>query len=285
GGNPCSAAINAALGSATASDACGTVTLTSSDSPVSGTCAKSQTRTWTATNACGNTVTTSRTITWSSTGGTTVITVTGGPALGCNPSTSAIDAALGSATASNACGTVTLTSSDSPVSGTCAKSQTRTWTATDACGNTVTTSRTVTWSSTGGTTVITVTGGPALGCNPSSSAIDAALGSATASNACGTVTLTSSDSPVSGSCAKSQTRTWTATDACGSTVTTSRTVTWSSTGGTTVITVTGGPALGCNPSSSAIDAALGSATASNACGTVTVTSSDNPVSGSCVKSQ
>src|SRR4029450_1234268 len=174
--------------------------------------------------------------------------------LGCNPSSASIEAALGSATATDACGTLTLTPVDGPVTGSCAKSQTRTWTATDACGNTSSASRTVTWSQDNAPPTITATGTTFTpGCNPSSSAIDAALGSATATDACGTVTITSVDGSVSGSCAKSQTRTWTATDGCGNTATASRTITWSATSITPVITATGTTlTLGCNPSSASI---------------------------------
>ena len=79
-----------------------------------------------------------------------VITTTGTPASGniegCNPSSAQIQAALGSATATDACGTASITFSDgSVVSSGCDFTQTRKWTATDACGNTSTASRTATW--------------------------------------------------------------------------------------------------------------------------------------------
>jgi hypothetical protein len=68
--------------------------------------------------------------------------------LGCNPSASDITAALGTATASDACGAPTLTSSDgSVITNGCLRSQTRTWTAIDGCSNSTTTSRIVTWTS------------------------------------------------------------------------------------------------------------------------------------------
>src|SRR5256885_554349 len=71
---------------------------------------------------------------------------------------------------SERCGSVTPTPSDSAVTSTgCSRSQTRTWTLTDSCGNTATSvSRTVTW--TVDTTGPVFTGCPAgpidLGCNP-----------------------------------------------------------------------------------------------------------------------
>ncbi|MFV5690377.1 hypothetical protein ACM55M_17365, partial [Flavobacterium sp. ZT3R25] len=78
-----------------------------------------------------------------------VITATGTPingTLGCNPTADAIGAALGTATATDNCGAVTPTFTDGTiVIDGCLRSQTRTFTATDACGNSATTTRTVTW--------------------------------------------------------------------------------------------------------------------------------------------
>ena len=70
------------------------------------------------------------------------------------------------------------------------RTQTRTWTARDACGNTSTASRTVTWTSDNTAPVIT-TGGTTttLGCNPTSGDINGALGTATATDGCGTPTV------------------------------------------------------------------------------------------------
>jgi hypothetical protein len=68
------------------------------------------------------------------------------------------------------------------------RTRTRTFTATDACGNTATISRSVTW--TADITPPTFTGSYAtiaLGCNPSN--ISATLSSATATDGCGTPTV------------------------------------------------------------------------------------------------
>jgi len=294
GCNPSSAAIEAALGSASATDACGTPTVTSSTGGVqSNGCLRSQTRTFTATDACGNTATTSRTATWTFDITAPTVTATGDNlTLGCNPSEGSINGALGSASATDACGTPTVTSTTGAVqSSGCLRSQTRTFTATDACGNTSTTSRTATWTADVTAPTITATGGSlTLGCNPSSAAIEGSLGSASATDACGTPTVTSSTGAPQGTgCIRTQTRTFTATDACGNTATTSRTVTWTVDVTAPTITATGTPTngqLGCNPSSAAIEAALGAASATDACGTPTVTSSTGPVqSNGCLRSQ
>ncbi len=294
GCNPAATAITAALDGATATDNCSAttdITITSSDGAVLGSCSKSQTRTFTATDACGNTATASRTVTWTS--DTQAPGFTGSYAnvtLGCNPAASAITGALDGATATDNCtATVTITSSDGAITGTCSKTQTRTFTATDGCGNTATTSRTVIWTS--DTQAPGFTGSYAnvtLGCNPAASAITGALDGATATDNCtATVTITSSDGAVTGTCSKTQTRTFTATDGCGNTATISRTVIWTSDtqapGFTGDYSTVG---LGCNPAASAISGALDGATATDNCtATVTITSSDGAVTGDCSKSQ
>src|SRR6185503_12101187 len=159
--------------SATATDGCGPVTITSSDGTViNNSCTSSQVRTFTAVDGCGNSATTSRTVSWIAdltppafTGSYSNVT------LGCNPAASDIANALGSATATDGCGPVTITSSDGTVvNNSCSSSQVRTFTAVDGCGNSATTSRTISWTQdntppvfTGSYTNVT------LGCNPAAS--------------------------------------------------------------------------------------------------------------------
>src|SRR5439155_1373547 len=110
-------------------------------------CGRSQTRTFSATEACNNSSTTSRTVTWTVDTTGPSITASGSTLiLGCNPSPTQIEAALGTATATDTCGTAVVTSTDSTVTSSgCGRSQTRTFSATNACNNSSTTSRTVTW--------------------------------------------------------------------------------------------------------------------------------------------
>jgi hypothetical protein len=269
--------------------ACGAVTITSSDGDVqSDGCARWRIRTFTATDACLKTATTSRTVRWTSDNTPPAFTGTYGDVnLGCNPENPS--GSLGSASATDACGAVTITSSDGDVqSNGCARWRIRTFTATDACLKTATTSRTVRWTSDNTPPAFTGTYGDVnLGCNPENPG--GSLGSASATDACGAVTITSSDGDVqSNGCARWRIRTFTATDACLKTATTSRTVRWTSDNTGPVIT-TGGTTdnLGCNPTASDINAALGTATASDACGTVTITGQGAPPpppGGSCVAS-
>jgi hypothetical protein len=272
--------INTSLGSASATDGCGTPTLSQSDGAVtSNGCLRSQVRTFTATDACGNTATITRTVNWTADQTPPVFTGTyTDVTLGCNPTD--INTSLGSASATDGCGTPTLSQSDGAVtSNGCLRSQVRTFTATDACGNTATITRTVNWTSDVTPPVFTGTyNDVTLGCNPTD--INTSLGSASATDGCGTPTLSQSDGAVtSNGCLRSQVRTFTATDACGNTATITRTVNWTSDQTPPSIIITGAiTTLGCNPTSSAITAALGSATATDACGNPTLSFSDGTIS-------
>jgi hypothetical protein len=133
-----------------ATDACGTVTnITSSDATATTAgCTVTQVRTFIATDNCGNSATITRTVSW--TADQTPPTFTGtysNVTLGCNPNAAAITGALGSATATDACGTVTnITSSDATATTAgCTVTQVRTFIATDNCGNSATITRTVSW--------------------------------------------------------------------------------------------------------------------------------------------
>src|SRR6185369_17842003 len=189
--------------------------------------------------------------------------------LGCNPLTSDITTALGSATATDGCSTASITQqSDGSInSSSCSRSQTRTFTATDGCGRSATISRTVTWKVdldppgfTSSFTTVT------LGCNPLASDITGALGSASATDACGAATVTSppDGSVTSNGCSRSQKRIFIATDGCNNTASACRTVTWTedNTPPTFTSTFTTVP-LGCNPAASNITSALGSAAATD----------------------
>src|SRR2546426_6944159 len=111
--------------SPTASDTCGTATLAFTDSS-SGTCPVVHVRTWTATDACGHTSTASQTISVADTTPPTISAVPGPSTIEC-PAVPV----FASPTASDTCGTATLTFADSS-SGTCPVVHVRTWTATDA---------------------------------------------------------------------------------------------------------------------------------------------------------
>ncbi|HYV94342.1 MAG TPA: HYR domain-containing protein [Chitinophagales bacterium] len=252
------------FGDATATDACdGNVTITHSDATTPG-CTGGITRTWTATDDCGNTATCSRTI---------IIHDVTPPIITCPSVTSPIECPaqpnFGDATATDACdNSVTITHADVTTAA-CGNtySTTRTWTATDDCGNTATCSRTI---------VVRDITPPSINCPSVTSPIDCPaqpnFGDATATDACdGNVTITHTDATTA-ACGNtySTTRTWTATDDCGNTATCSRTI---------VVRDITPPSINCPSVTSPIECPsqpnFGDATATDACdGNVTITHSD-----------
>src|SRR6185295_7417127 len=295
GCNPTSAQIDAALGTATVTDNCGPLTATATTGTISSNgCVRTQTRTWNVTDACGNSaISVSRQVTWTQDSIAPVITATGTTlTLGCNPTSAQIDAALGTATVTDNCGPLTATVSTGSISSNgCVRTQTRTWNVTDACGNSaIAVSRQVTWTQDSIAPVITATGTTlTLGCNPTSAQIDAALGTATVTDNCGPLTATVTTGTISSNgCVRTQTRTWNVTDACGnSAIGVSRQVSWTQDSIAPVITATGTTlTLGCNPTSTQIDAALGSATVTDNCGPLTATATTGTISSNgCVRTQ
>src|SRR5678810_428508 len=144
-------------------------------------CTRSVVKSWTVTDACGNTATASQTVTYSFDQTAPVITLAPPTALGCNPTTAQIAAAFGAATVTDNCSTgLTATGTVGALTGTgCTRSVVKSWTVTDACGNIATASQTVTYSFDQTAPVITLAPATALGCNPTAAQIAAAFGAAT----------------------------------------------------------------------------------------------------------
>ncbi|MDD5151766.1 MAG: gliding motility-associated C-terminal domain-containing protein, partial [Flavobacterium sp.] len=192
------------------------------DAIAEGSCANSFviTRTWTFTDACGNSSSTTQTI--------NVIDDVA-PVIAVPPTRLSINCpeipVFGEATATDVCDTsVTLTFADVRIDGACAGSYslTRTWTATDACGNSSTAYQTIR---------VKDISAPVFDALPETTTINCPatpeFTQATATDACGSaVTLTSTDVTTNGACegSYSVTRTWTATDACGNAATSSQTI-------------------------------------------------------------
>ncbi|RKT00797.1 gliding motility-associated C-terminal domain-containing protein [Flavobacterium sp. 123] len=264
---------------ATATDGCNsTFSLTSADVTTNGDCAGSYsvTRTWTATDACGNTSTASQTI--------NVQDITA-PVIAALPEASTINCPatpeFAVATATDGCNsTFSLTSADVTTNGACAGSYsvTRTWTATDACGNTSTASQTINVQDITAPVIAALPEASTINC-PATPEFDVA----TATDDCGsTFSLTSADVTTNGDCAGSYsvTRTWTATDACGNTATASQTI--------NVQDITA-PVIAALPEASTINCPatpeFAVATATDDCGsTFSLTSADVTTNGDCAGS-
>ncbi|TVZ57636.1 putative secreted protein (Por secretion system target) [Flavobacteriaceae bacterium MAR_2010_105] len=211
-----------ATGSATGTDTCGAVTISFVDSSTAG-CGNTETitRTWTATDDCGNSVSADQVITVVDTTPPT-LTVPADATVECTNPTD--PSATGSATGTDTCGAVTISFVDSSTAG-CGNTEmiTRTWTATDDCGNSVSENQVITVVDTTPPT-LTVPADATVECtNPTD---PSATGSATGTDTCGAVTISFVDSSSAG-CGNTETitRTWTATDDCGNSVSANQVIT------------------------------------------------------------
>ncbi len=263
----------------TATDGCDTsVTVTFADVTTPGNCAGnySVTRTWTATDDCGNTATCSATIMVQDTTPPAITCATQISPINCPATPEFIDPAV-----TDGCDTsVTVTFADVTTPGNCAGnySVTRTWTATDDCGNTATCSATIMVQDTTPPTIICATQITPIDCPDSPEFIDPVV-----TDGCDTsVTVTFSDVTTPGNCAASYsvTRTWTATDDCGNSATCSATIMVQDTTPPTIICATQITPIDCPDSPEFIDPVV-----TDGCDTsVTVTFADVTTPGNCAAS-
>ncbi|SDS28819.1 gliding motility-associated C-terminal domain-containing protein [Formosa sp. Hel1_31_208] len=260
-------------GQATATEACGNVTITYTDN-TTVVCGNAVIiiRTWTATDDCGNFESDDQTITVVDTVNPTLV-VPADVTIECAESTDPAD--TGSATAADTCGNVTVTYADASVPG-CGNTQiiTRTWTATDDCDNSVSEDQIITVVDTTPPS-LTIPADVTVECtdpiNPT------ATGNATGSDNCGVVDIKYTDS-LTDECGFTHiyTRTWTATDECGNSVSENQIITVVDTTEPT-LSVPADTTIECTES--ADPAETGSATASDTCGNATVTYADTSVPG------
>jgi hypothetical protein len=199
-------------GTAIAQDGCGKVTLVYSDS-VSNSCGGTKviTRLWTATDECGNLTNKAQVITLVDTHPPT-ITAPASLVLECPASTATNN--TGVPITQDGCSSLTVSYSDA-VTNLCGGTKviTRTWTATDACGNAASAIQTITLRDIT-SPALKLPANLVLQC-PGDTRTNV-TGVATATDGCGTVTISYSD-VVSNSCSFTRTvwRTWTAVDQCG----------------------------------------------------------------------
>ena len=199
-----------ALDMATATDNCGEVTVTVDTDTLDGGCANTYTliRTFTATDACGNSTEATQTIEISDTTAPEFTFVPEDQLIECN-----ISLSVTMATAVDNCGDVTVTMDEVLDQGDCGGAYviTRTFTATDACGNSTTAVQTITQQDTTAPT-LEIAEDVTVECDEALPAP-----SHTADDACGAVTVDVTEEIVEGDCPQEMTviRTYTATDDCG----------------------------------------------------------------------
>ncbi|MBK9015291.1 MAG: hypothetical protein IPM82_15205 [Saprospiraceae bacterium] len=120
------------FGTPEAADGCSTVSLTHTDEVLDLACGQQHVRTWTATDACGNSVVAQQKITVTDDAAPTFSSVPADQSLTCGDAV-----VFGTPEAADGCSTVSLTHTDEVLDLACGQQHVRTWTATDACGNSV----------------------------------------------------------------------------------------------------------------------------------------------------
>jgi gliding motility-associated-like protein len=272
--------INNWIASVKATDPCGTVTITNNFNGVTGQCGAPVSVTFTATDRCGNTTTATSSI--------TVIDNTA-PTWTVLPPHLTVDCAAGnintqvtnwlnSARAIDNCGVATVTHDFVSLENSCGSPLTVTFIATDLCGNSRPLVRTI--------TVVDNDPPRFLVINPLeidcaagsiNDQITAWLASVQATDNCGTARVTNDFVSLANLCGTPLTVTFTATDACGLTATTSSTIT---------VTDNDPPKFADIPllitdcftadPADQVQKWLDDVTASDNCGSVTITSNYNP---------
>ncbi|MDA0945664.1 MAG: T9SS type A sorting domain-containing protein [Bacteroidetes bacterium] len=259
------------MDAAAATDNCGDVTVEETLVTLPGACAGDyiMERTFTATDACGN-----------STSATQVITIidTTAPEFTSVPADYTAECSdehpLDAASASDNCGDVTITVVADTTAGNCTGSYTvvRTFTATDDCGNASSATQTITIIDTTAP-VLTIPADYTAECSD-----EHPLGDASAVDNCGDVTITLVTDTTSGSCPQAYyvARTFTAVDDCGNTSSATQTITIVD---TTAPVIDAQDAMSISCDTYSADDAYG--TAADNCGSTTLTWDDTAVSGGC----
>ena len=172
-------------------------------------------RTWTATDNCGNTRTATQTITVEDTVPPVLNGVPDDATASCDtlPDPPPV-------TATDSCDSDVSIEFSETSSGSCPQTITRTWIASDTCENTTTATQSITVEDTTPPVLNNVPLDETVQCDaiPDPSEI-------TATDTCDTEVSVEFSETLSGSCPQTITRTWTAADACGNTVTGTQTVT------------------------------------------------------------
>ena len=196
-----------------ASDDCDTdvdISFSETQNPLA--CGYELVRTWTASDNCGNITELSQTITVEDQENPTLIGVPADLSVECN----AVPAPA-TPTVSDNCDTdVQITFDEVVAQGSCVGGQiiTRTWTATDDCGNTVSQSQVITVEDTTEPIIAGVPADVTVGCD----AVPAPATPVASDNCDSDVDLAFDESSVPSGCGFIITRTWTATDNCGNTI-------------------------------------------------------------------
>ena len=206
---------------ATATDNCGEVSIDVVSETTAGACAGEYTitRTFTATDDCGNSTSATQTITVQDTTAPEFTSVPADYTAECSD-----ELVMDDATASDNCGEVSIEVSSETTAGACAGEYTitRTFTATDDCGNSTSATQTITVQDTTAPEFTSVPADYTAECSD-----ELVMDDATASDNCGEVSIEVVSETTAGACAGEYTitRTFTATDDCGNSTSATQTIT------------------------------------------------------------
>ena len=255
---------------ATATDNCGEVSIEVSSETTAGACAGEYTitRTFTATDDCGNSTSATQTITVQDTTAPEFTSIPADYTAECSD-----ELVMDDATATDNCGEVSIEVSSETTAGACAGEYTitRTFTATDDCGNSTSATQTIT---------VQDTTAPELSIPADYTAEcsdELVMDDATASDNCGEVSIEVSSETTAGACAGEYTitRTFTATDDCGNSTSATQTIT---------VQDTTAPELSIPADYTAEcsdELVMDDATASDNCGEVSIEVSSETTAGAC----
>ena len=257
-----------AFGDATAEDLCSGAIVTFNDVTTGDDCSGSVTRTWTATDACGNATTASATINYIDTQEPTASNVPADMTIDCSES---VVFGADPIWTDNCDDDVFNSFEDILTPGDCTGNYSieRFWAGIDECGNLGVVSQTITVEDNTAPVFTFVPADSEQDCGNNPVFEDAA-----ASDDCGTTTITFEDVTSGMGCAGSVTRTWTATDDCGNTSTASATITFSDDEAPEFTYVPGTPDLNCDD-----DLTPEPPVATDNCGAVTVEITDEDING------
>jgi Cohesin domain/Dockerin type I domain len=209
----------------TAVDACtGNITVAPTAATTAGSCANNFTmvRTWTFTDACGNSSSVSQTITVNDN------TAPQAPAALANVTVQCaadVPAPVNLTAVDNCSGNITVAPTAVTTPGSCANKFTmvRTWTFTDACGNSSSVSQTITVNDNTAPVAPAAPANVTLNCGDP---IPAPVSLTAIDNCSGSITVGPTEVTTPGGCAGNSTivRTWTFTDACGNSSSVSQTI-------------------------------------------------------------
>jgi len=235
------------------------------DSMTTNGCVATGTRSWMVTDACGNASTTSQVLVAVADNEAPILMIPA--AIGaCNLSTSVL--ATGTAEAFDTCGTASIDFVDTVVVSGVVTTVTRTWTATDECGNTsLPQSQFITVTNDFQPPVLVINGLVALDCEEITTNLFGDLISTDDTD----VVITISDNFSTNGCVATGTRNWEVVDACGNIASTSQVLVAVADNQAPVLMIS--PAIGgCNISTETN--VTGTATATDSCSTPVVNYSD-----------